>query len=89
MNRGEWTRWGRGMCEGYSLEICAAFRGSIVRSDTPGVPSWWIASVNTTALGEYLERGDAMRRVEETIEGRMQLVLCDWELYQAAKAKRA
>ena len=23
----QWTRWGRGMCEGWSLEIGAAFRG--------------------------------------------------------------
>lgn len=88
MKRGHWTRWGRGMCEGYSLEIGAAFRGSVVRRDTSGLPLRWIASVNATALGEYLERGDAMRRVEERIEEGMQMVLHDWELYQATKAKR-
>ena len=49
----------------------------------------WIASLNVTALGVYLERGEAMRRVEEQIESNMSLVLHDWDLYQAAKAKLA
>ena len=65
MIRGEWSRWGRGMCEGYSLEIGSAFRGSVVKSSTVGRPTVWIASVNMTALGEYLERREAMCRVEE------------------------
>jgi hypothetical protein len=76
------------MCEGYALDIGNAFRGSVVMSDAQGMPSMWIASVNATALGEYLERGEAMRRVEEVIEGSMGLVLHDWGLYQAAKGKR-
>jgi hypothetical protein len=33
IDRGQWTRWGRGMCEGWSLEIGMAFRGSVVRRD--------------------------------------------------------
>jgi hypothetical protein len=41
-----------------------------------------------TALGEFLERLTAMRRVEELIESSMVLVLHDWELYRAEKAKR-
>jgi hypothetical protein len=45
--------------------------------------------LNVTALGVYLERGEAMRRVEEQIESNMSLVLHDWDLYQAAKAKLA
>lgn len=86
--RGEWSRWGRGMCEGYSVEIGDTLRGSVVRSSTVGLPTVWIASMNSTALGEYLEREVAMRRVEEQIEGEMSLALHDWELYKAAKAKR-
>jgi hypothetical protein len=43
---------------------------------------------NSTALGEFLERQTAMRRVEELVESSMMLVLHDWELYRAAKAKR-
>jgi hypothetical protein len=41
-----------------------------------------------TALGEFLERLTAMRRVEELIESSMVLVLHDWELYRVEKAKR-
>ena len=88
MGRGQGTRWGRGMCEGWSLEIGMAFHGSVVRRDTGGEPPIWIASVNSTGLGEFLQREIAMRRVEELIESSMHLVLHDWELYRAAKAKR-
>ena len=88
MGRGQWTRWGRGMCEGWSLEIGIAFRGSVVRRDTNGQPTTLIASINSTALGEFLEREIAVRRVEELIESSMLLVLHDWELYRAARVKR-
>ena len=88
MGRGQWTRWGRGMCEGWSLEIGMAFRGSAVRRGTGGEPPIWIASINSTGLGEFLEREIAMHRVEELVEASMVLVLHDWELYQAAKGKR-
>jgi hypothetical protein len=88
MKRGEWSRWGRGKCEGYSLEIGEALRGAVVRSSTLDLPTVWLASLNTTALGEYLERDVAMRRVEEHIESTMNLVLYDWELFKAAKARR-
>jgi hypothetical protein len=76
------------MCEGWSLEIGMAFHGSVVRRDALGEPTTWIASINSTALGEFVERQIAMRRVEELIESSMVLVLHDWELYQAAKGKR-
>jgi hypothetical protein len=76
------------MCEGWSLEIGMAFRGSVVRRETNGQPTTWIASINATALGEFLEREIAMRRVEELIESGMVLVRHDWELYRAEKAKR-
>jgi hypothetical protein len=88
-HRGEWTRWERGMCEGWSLEIGNAFRGSVVRKDTPGPPTTWIAAINTTALGEYLGREIAMLQVEGRIESDMDLVLHDWELYRAANPRRA
>jgi len=76
------------MCEGRSLEIGMAFRGSVVRRDAGHEPTTWIASINSTGLGEFLEREIAMRRVEEQVESNMVLVLHDWELYQAAKGKR-
>ena len=88
MGRGQWTRWGRGMCEGWSLEIGMAFRGSVVRRETNDQPTTWIASINSTGLGEYLQREIAMHRVEELVEASMTLVLHDWELYRTAKEKR-
>ena len=88
MSRGQWARWGRGMCEGWSLEIGIAFRGSVVRRETNGQPTTWIASINLTGLGEFLDREIAMHRVEELVEASMVLVLHDLELYQAAKGKR-
>jgi hypothetical protein len=88
MGRGQWTRWGRGTCEGWSLEIGMAFRGSMVRRDIGREPTTWIASIHSTGLGEFLEREIAMRRVEELIESNVGLVMHDWDLYQAAKVRR-
>ena len=85
MGRGQWTRWGRGMCEGWSLEVGMAFHGSVVRRARSGDPPTWGASINSTALGEYLEREIAMHRVEELVESSMVLVLHDWELYRQRK----
>jgi hypothetical protein len=76
------------MCEGWSLEIGMAFRGSVVRRDISREQTTWIASLNSTGLGEFLEREIAMCRVEELVESSKRLVLHDWELYQAAKGKR-
>jgi hypothetical protein len=76
------------MCEGWSLEIGVAFHGSVVRRDTSGEPARWVASINSSALGEFLERETAMHRVEELVEASMVLVQHDWELYQATKERR-
>jgi len=86
--RGEWSRWGRGMCEGWSLEIGNAFRGAVVRQDRIEQPPTWLASVNTAYLGEYLDRASAMNRVQAEIESNMEMVLHDWRLYEAAKQKQ-
>jgi len=86
--RGQWSRWGRGMCEGWSLEIGSALRGAVVRQDRIEQPPTWIASVNAAFLGEYLDRSAAMARVEAAIEHDMELVLHDWELYQAGGSNR-
>jgi hypothetical protein len=74
--------------EGWSIEIGMAFHGSVVRRDNDRELTTWSASINSTALGEFLEREIAMHRVEELVESSMVLVLHDWELYQAAKEKR-
>jgi hypothetical protein len=88
MSTGQWTRWGRGSCEGWSLEIGNAFRGAVVKRQVLAEPPTWIASVNTTALGDHLDRDTAMKEVEARIASDMQRVLHDWNLYQAAKQKK-
>ena len=65
-----------------------AFHGSVVRRNRSGEPARWIASINSSALGEFLEREMAMHRAEELVEASMVLVQHDWELNQVAKAKR-
>lgn len=88
--RGVWSRWGRGMCEGWSLEIGTAYRGAVVRQDRIGdKPPTWLASVNAAFLGEYVDRETAMARVEADIANNMKMVLHDWELYQAGKERKA
>jgi hypothetical protein len=86
--RGEWTRWGRGMCEGWSLEVGNAFRGAVVRQERVEQPTTWLASVNAAYLGEYLDRESAMARVESDIEHAMEMVLHDWALYRTGKREK-
>jgi redox-sensitive bicupin YhaK (pirin superfamily) len=39
MGRGQWTRWGRGMCEGWSLEIgMALFYADVAVTESASVP---------------------------------------------------
>jgi hypothetical protein len=73
------------MCEGWSLEIGTAYRGSVVRQDRIETAPTWLASVNATYLSEHPDRESAMARVEAAISHDMELVLHDWELYRAGK----
>jgi hypothetical protein len=41
-----------------------AFHGSVVRRDRSGEPARWIAAINSSALGEFLEREIAMHNGE-------------------------
>lgn len=76
------------MCEGYSLELGFVIRGNVVRQYAVEQPVTWLASMNTTYLGEYLNREEAIARVEADIEHHMSMVLHDWELYRAGKRER-
>jgi hypothetical protein len=55
MGSGRWSRWGRGSCEGHSLEFGFAYRFDIrpgPRSD--GIhPDFWWASSRAGSLGEF------------------------------------
>jgi hypothetical protein len=67
--RGQWTRWGRGMCEGWGLNIGNVFRVTVVRQYKGfDEPPTWRAGINASELGEYPDRDEAMKRVEEMIE---------------------
>jgi hypothetical protein len=83
--RVQWTRWGRGMCEGWSLEIGTAYRGAVVRQERIDQPPTWLASVNAAYLGEYPERESGMACVENEIQQSMELSCTIWGLFCRAK----
>ena len=86
---GQWVRWGRGDCEGWSLQIGNAYRGSVaLQHEGSGKPRMWRASINACDLGVYPDCDTAMNRVEELIESEMCSVLQAWELYTAWKKAR-
>lgn len=98
MGAGRWSRWGRGSCEGHSLEFGFLYRFDISpgpRSD--GLhPDHWRASARSGSLGEFatLEAAaeacetEVRRLIEETLArdgtgGDMVLVLDHWKHYLA------
>jgi hypothetical protein len=80
MGQGKWTRWGRGSCEGWSLWLGDIVRGQVVRS--MDVPPAWSASCNSTDLGRYPTRDEAMSRVEEVVIRSMNAALADWSIFR-------
>jgi hypothetical protein len=55
MGYGTWTRWGRGSCEGYSLQIGDALRGQVSR----GADGRWSASLTQMDLGHHSTKEEA------------------------------
>lgn len=55
MGRGRWSRWGRGSCEGHSLEFGFSLRFDIRPGRrTDGVnPDFWLATSRAGPLGEF------------------------------------
>ena len=70
MARNEWSRWGRGSCEGYSLDIgdggFTRFLGQVVRNVTArdGEPNAWSSSITGACSQPHPSRVQAMKRVE-------------------------
>jgi len=86
MSRAQWSRWGWGSAEGYSLDIGGTFRCSVVLKHIgPAQPPIYAASINTHAYGEHPDREAAMREVETRLESDMADVLRDWTIYEALK----
>jgi hypothetical protein len=50
-------------------------------------PTTCLSSVNAGYISKYLDRANAMARVEDTIEHQMKIVLEDWKVDRDARAK--
>jgi hypothetical protein len=85
MGYGKWTRWGRGSCEGYSLQIGDALRGQVVRRHD----GRWGATLNTTDLGEHRQRAEAQAAVEQRIDSEMSKISEDWAIWQGQAEGKA
>jgi hypothetical protein len=85
MGKGKWTRWGRGNCEGYGLEIGNALRASVFRNSD----GFWETSINAVDHGNFENIEDAKTRIEEAIRDDVSLILEDWELWNNAKMRAA
>ena len=84
MGSGKWTRWGRGSCEGWSLELGDTIRCQVVRGlDRPGMPATWRAGSNLIEFGDFPTRDEAMDRIERDVRERMRRISEDWAAFQA------
>ncbi|MGE4249027.1 MAG: hypothetical protein AB7F09_06540 [Parvibaculaceae bacterium] len=88
MARGRWTRWGRGSCEGYSLEFGGLIHFSVVRHSGIGpAPDYFELTSHTRRIDSFPTARDGMAYAEQELESGMQAVLHDWAIYQQNKAK--
>lgn len=78
MGYGCWSRWGRGSCEGYGLEIGALIRMSVTAS--PDKKSWRSA-VNGTDLGSHDTFEAAIARCEDDARHSMKTALEHWQSF--------
>lgn len=83
---GRWSRWGRGSCEGYGLEIGHLLRFSVVGNADRTA---WSVSLNAVPLGAYAEFDAAIAAAEAEARTQIGLALEHWATFQAQpKAKR-
>lgn len=90
MGQGRWSRWGRGSCEGYTLEFGSLFRADIVRGQESGA-----TGAAQFAASYPHSRRRSVDTVEEAgawIEGQlafdMKRLLEDWAKFKPGQAKR-
>lgn len=72
MTRNEWSRWGRGACEGYGLSVCGGgntrFEGSVSRSvPQPDGGYQWFSTINGKCEQTHATRDEALARVEHEL----------------------
>lgn len=86
MGWGRWSRWGRGSCEGYGLEIGNLLRFSVVANVERTL---WRVSLNSRELGLYDDFDAAIAAAEREAQMEMQAALEHWSTFQAEpKVKR-
>lgn len=92
MARNEWTRFGRGSCEGYGLEIggsnvrfSASVSRGVVDSLTGRCP-WW-SSINGHDRKEHPTREEAMARVEKELAMDAERFLRDYAGYKMQRER--
>lgn len=87
----EWTRWGRGECEGYSLDVgrgYTRFNASVSRSvkQDDGSRKWY-ASINGRDEREFATREDAMAHIERELILAGNDFVCDFAAFRAMRGR--
>jgi|APThiThiocy_cv2_1041547.scaffolds.fasta_scaffold02951_1 hypothetical protein len=91
MAKSEWTRWGRGECEGYSLGIGGGytrFDASVSRSvrQEDGSRKWY-ASINGRDEREFASREEAMAHIEHELILAGNDFVCDFAAFRAMRGR--
>jgi hypothetical protein len=90
MTGGKWSRWGRGSCEGWSLNLGSLIHFSIVRKlDGQGKTSHYEATSHTRKIDDFPTAAVAKETIETDLELDMKRVLHDWTVYQREKVARS
>ncbi|HEX3663929.1 MAG TPA: hypothetical protein VHU23_01680 [Rhizomicrobium sp.] len=89
MARGWWTRWGRGDCVGYGLDIgrgSFSFRAGVsrnVRTPARAELTWCADLYGRVIADEIPDPETAMAKVEEELQRSMRDIWADWAGYEA------
>jgi hypothetical protein len=90
MAGGKWSRWGRGSCEGWSLNLGGLIHFSIVRKiDGQGKTSHYEATSHARKIDNFPTALAAKKTIEADLELDMKRVPHDWTVYQREKAARS
>lgn len=84
MAGGQWTRWGRGSCEGYNFHLGSVrdLTGNVTRAG----PDAWRVSLGPFEK-TFPDREAAMAYVEFEIRATMEQVIADWLRYCAGRGR--
>lgn len=89
MARGKWARWGRGSCEGYTLDLGSFINFSLIRKDGAGPsPDYFELTSHNRKIDDFSTAQAGMAYAESELESGMRAVLEDWEIFKTEKAKQ-